>query len=141
MAVMIETRNLVKRYRAALAVDRLSFTVHPGTVTGSLGPNGSGKSTTMRMIMAQWLGIAATLPGDPAALAAGLTRMAAGAVTRLLLPAAGQVTRMRLPAWSARRPPDGGWPSRVAVAGLLAVCAGSLIPAVAAGAAAYPAAR
>jgi|SRR5579875_363194 len=48
---MIETRNLTKRYGGTLAVDRLSFTVRPGTVTGFLGPNGSGKSTTMRMIM------------------------------------------------------------------------------------------
>jgi ABC-2 type transport system ATP-binding protein len=48
---MIETRNLTKRYGATLAVDRLSFAVRPGTVTGFLGPNGSGKSTTMRMIM------------------------------------------------------------------------------------------
>ena len=48
---MIEAQNLTKRYGATLAVDRLSFTVHPGTLTGFLGPNGSGKSTTMRMIM------------------------------------------------------------------------------------------
>jgi ABC-2 type transport system ATP-binding protein len=32
-------------------VDRLSFTVRPGRVTGFLGPNGSGKSTTLRIIM------------------------------------------------------------------------------------------
>jgi ABC-2 type transport system ATP-binding protein len=32
-------------------VDRLSFTVKPGQVTGFLGPNGAGKSTTMRMIL------------------------------------------------------------------------------------------
>ena len=32
------------------AVDRLSFVVEPGVVTGFLGPNGAGKSTTMRMI-------------------------------------------------------------------------------------------
>ena len=48
---MIEARGLVKRYRSTLAVDRLSFDVRPGTVTGFLGPNGAGKSTTMRMIM------------------------------------------------------------------------------------------
>jgi ABC-2 type transport system ATP-binding protein len=33
-----------------VAVDDLSFTVHPGRVTGFHGPNGAGKSTTMRMI-------------------------------------------------------------------------------------------
>jgi len=48
---MIEVRGLVKRYRATLAVDRLSFDVRPGTVTGFLGPNGSGKSSTMRLIL------------------------------------------------------------------------------------------
>src|SRR5207253_2692826 len=32
-------------------VEDLSFTVHPGVVTGFLGPNGSGKSTTMRLIL------------------------------------------------------------------------------------------
>jgi ABC-type multidrug transport system ATPase subunit len=48
---VIESRGLVKRYRATLAVDSLSFDVRPGTVTGFLGPNGAGKSTTMRMIM------------------------------------------------------------------------------------------
>lgn len=48
---MIEVRDLSKRFGATTAVDELSFSVRPGTVTGFLGPNGSGKSTTMRMIM------------------------------------------------------------------------------------------
>jgi ABC-2 type transport system ATP-binding protein len=48
---MIEVRNLTKRYGGTVAVDDLSFTVHPGRVTGFLGPNGSGKSTTMRAIL------------------------------------------------------------------------------------------
>lgn len=48
---MIEAVNLSKRYGSKLAVDNVSFTVEPGTVTGFLGPNGAGKSTTMRMIM------------------------------------------------------------------------------------------
>ncbi len=48
---MIETRGLTKRYGPTLAVDDLSFTIHPGRVTGFLGPNGAGKSTTMRMIL------------------------------------------------------------------------------------------
>ena len=57
---MIEVRGLTKRYGSTLAVDRLSFTVGPGVVTGFLGPNGSGKSTTMRVI----LGLAAPDAGD-----------------------------------------------------------------------------
>ena len=48
---MIEAVNLTKRYGHKTAVDNISFTVKPGTVTGFLGPNGAGKSTTMRMIM------------------------------------------------------------------------------------------
>jgi ABC-2 type transport system ATP-binding protein len=48
---MIEVRELTKRYGTAVAVDELSFTVHPGRVTGFLGPNGAGKSTTMRVIL------------------------------------------------------------------------------------------
>lgn len=48
---MIEAHGLTKRYGPKTAVDGISFTVRPGTVTGFLGPNGAGKSTTMRMIM------------------------------------------------------------------------------------------
>ncbi|MDF3297822.1 ABC transporter ATP-binding protein [Streptomyces tropicalis] len=48
---MIELEGLTKRYGDKLAVDGLTFTVRPGTVTGFLGPNGAGKSTTMRMIL------------------------------------------------------------------------------------------
>ncbi|HEX6684288.1 MAG TPA: ATP-binding cassette domain-containing protein [Candidatus Limnocylindrales bacterium] len=48
---MIEVHELTKRYGDKIAVDRLSFSVKPGTVTGFLGPNGAGKSTTMRMLL------------------------------------------------------------------------------------------
>ncbi len=48
---MIVVKELTKRYGAYTAVDHVSFTVEPGTVTGFLGPNGAGKSTTMRMMV------------------------------------------------------------------------------------------
>jgi len=48
---MIAVQGLTKRYGRTTAVDRLSFEVRPGQVTGFLGPNGAGKSTTMRVIM------------------------------------------------------------------------------------------
>ncbi len=48
---MIVAEGLTKRYGDKLAVDRVSFTVTPGHVTGFLGPNGAGKSTTMRLIL------------------------------------------------------------------------------------------
>ncbi|MEU4218497.1 ATP-binding cassette domain-containing protein [Actinoplanes sp. NPDC026623] len=47
----IEVDGLRKRYGRKVAVDDLSFTVRPGSVTGFLGPNGAGKSTTMRLIL------------------------------------------------------------------------------------------
>ena len=47
---MITVERLSKRYGGHPAVDDVSFTCEPGTVTGFLGPNGAGKSTTMRMI-------------------------------------------------------------------------------------------
>ncbi|HET9612249.1 MAG TPA: ATP-binding cassette domain-containing protein [Acidimicrobiales bacterium] len=48
---MIEVTDLSKRYGDTLAVDRLTFRVRPGRVTGFLGPNGAGKSTTMRLAL------------------------------------------------------------------------------------------
>jgi ABC-2 type transport system ATP-binding protein len=48
---MIEVEALTKRFGKHTAVDALSFSVHPGRVTGFLGPNGSGKSTTMRCMV------------------------------------------------------------------------------------------
>jgi len=47
----IEVRDLHKRFGDTIALDGLSFTVGPGSVTGFVGPNGAGKSTTMRAIL------------------------------------------------------------------------------------------
>jgi ABC-2 type transport system ATP-binding protein len=47
---MISVTNLSKTYGGFTAVDDVTFTCKPGTVTGFLGPNGAGKSTTMRII-------------------------------------------------------------------------------------------
>ena len=43
--------DVVKRFGAFAAVDRLSFTVAKGEIYGFLGPNGAGKTTTLRMIL------------------------------------------------------------------------------------------
>jgi ABC-2 type transport system ATP-binding protein len=51
ITVVIEAKGLSKRYGPKIAVDDLTFEVHPGRVTGFLGPNGSGKSTTMRIML------------------------------------------------------------------------------------------
>ncbi|MFB8086638.1 ATP-binding cassette domain-containing protein [Streptomyces sp. col6] len=47
----IDVHELTKDYGGNLAVDRLTFQVRPGRVTGFLGPNGAGKSTTMRLVL------------------------------------------------------------------------------------------
>lgn len=47
----VEVEHLTKRYGSRTVVDDLTFTVHPGRVTGFLGPNGSGKSTTMKVLL------------------------------------------------------------------------------------------
>ncbi|MFJ8146132.1 ATP-binding cassette domain-containing protein [Streptomyces sp. NPDC096048] len=47
----IDVQNLTKEYGTRRAVVDLTFTVHPGRVTGFLGPNGAGKSTTMRLVL------------------------------------------------------------------------------------------
>ena len=61
----IEARQLTKRFGDVLAVDRLSFSVPYGAVTGFIGGNGSGKTTTMRML----LGL--TVPSGGRGLVAG----------------------------------------------------------------------
>jgi ABC-2 type transport system ATP-binding protein len=47
---MISVTSLTKRYGPLAAVDDVTFSCAPGTITGFLGPNGAGKTTTLRMI-------------------------------------------------------------------------------------------
>ena len=47
---MLEIDGLVRTYGPVRALDGMSFTVRPGSVTGFLGPNGAGKTTAMRAI-------------------------------------------------------------------------------------------
>ena len=48
---VIAVEHLSKHFGKVRAVDDLSFTVHPGRVTGFLGPNGAGKTTTLRILL------------------------------------------------------------------------------------------
>ncbi|MFH9397104.1 ABC transporter ATP-binding protein [Streptomyces sp. NPDC017413] len=63
----IDVHELTKEYGTTRAVDRLSFRVQPGRVTGFLGPNGAGKSTTMRLVLGldRPTGGSATIGGRP----------------------------------------------------------------------------
>jgi ABC-type multidrug transport system ATPase subunit len=73
--VVLQTRDLTKRYGSTVAVDRVNLSVRPGEVYGFLGQNGAGKTTTMRMLLGlirPTAGSAEVLgrpPGDPAGLA------------------------------------------------------------------------
>lgn len=48
---MLQAKGLTKRYGGLLALDRVSFELHPGEIVGYLGPNGSGKSTTVNLVV------------------------------------------------------------------------------------------
>jgi len=48
--VVVEVRDLVRRFGKFVAVDRVSFEVRRGEIFGLLGPNGAGKTTTFRML-------------------------------------------------------------------------------------------
>jgi lipopolysaccharide export system ATP-binding protein len=47
--ILLEAKNLVKRYSGRAVVDHVSFTVRQGETVGLLGRNGAGKTTTFRM--------------------------------------------------------------------------------------------
>lgn len=63
---VVTVRSLSKRFGELIAVDDLSFSLQPGTITGFLGPNGAGKTTTLRLL----LGLAEPTAGE--ALVLGL---------------------------------------------------------------------
>jgi ABC-2 type transport system ATP-binding protein len=48
---VVTATSLTKRYGDVLALDELTFSLDPGTVTGVLGPNGAGKTTTLRLML------------------------------------------------------------------------------------------
>jgi ABC-2 type transport system ATP-binding protein len=56
----VVVRSLSKRYGEVAAVDDVTFSLEPGTITGFLGPNGAGKTTTLRLL----LGLARPTAGE-----------------------------------------------------------------------------
>ena len=58
---VIDVHDLVRKFGAFTAVDRVSFEVHRGEIFGLLGPNGAGKTTTFRMLCGLLSATAGTL--------------------------------------------------------------------------------
>lgn len=50
--IVIEIKELTKRFGNFTAVDHISFNVYEGEIFGFLGANGAGKTTAMRMLCA-----------------------------------------------------------------------------------------
>ena len=48
--ILVEAKNLTKKFGDLVAVDNINFEIFKGESFGFLGPNGAGKTTTMRMI-------------------------------------------------------------------------------------------
>jgi ABC-type multidrug transport system ATPase subunit len=48
--VVVEAKDLTRRFGSFIAADRINFAVGRGEIFGLLGPNGAGKSTTFRML-------------------------------------------------------------------------------------------
>lgn len=49
--MILEIKNLVKRYNDQVAVDNVSLSIQKGEIFGLLGPNGAGKTTTINTII------------------------------------------------------------------------------------------
>lgn len=48
--MVLEVKNLKKRYGKTFAVNGISFELNRGTIIGLIGPNGAGKTTTIKCI-------------------------------------------------------------------------------------------
>lgn len=60
--IILEVKNLTKRFGEFTAVNNISFSLKQGEILGLLGPNGAGKTTTIQML----LGVMEPTEGDVA---------------------------------------------------------------------------
>ena len=84
--VVLDVRDLRKRYGAIEAVKGVSFQIHQGETYGLLGPNGAGKTTTISMVcglLARDAG-AVTLDGVPVDVGAVAAKRGIGYVPQEL---------------------------------------------------------
>lgn len=87
---MLETRNLTVRFGGHVAVNGVSCSFAPGTLTAIVGPNGAGKTTYFNLISGQLKASAGTVSLD----GRDLSRLPASARTRAGLGRAFQLTNL-----------------------------------------------
>lgn len=75
----VEVRDLRKVYGDVVAVDAISFSLAPGSVTALLGGNGAGKTTTISMLM----GLVIPTSGDVRVFGVDMVRNRHAALHRL----------------------------------------------------------
>jgi ABC-2 type transport system ATP-binding protein len=75
----VQVTDLTKLYKSIRAVDGISFTLTPGTITALLGGNGAGKTTTIAML----LGLVVPTSGRVAVFGADMTRVRAKVAGRM----------------------------------------------------------
>lgn len=68
--IILEVKNLVKRFGNFTAINDISFEVREGEIVGFLGPNGAGKSTTIYCV----LGLIAPDSGEVKIFGKGISR-------------------------------------------------------------------
>ncbi|GLQ97536.1 ABC transporter ATP-binding protein [Dyella mobilis] len=51
MNAVITANGLSKRYKDAVALDNVNFTIQPGRIVGLIGPNGAGKTTALKAML------------------------------------------------------------------------------------------
>src|ERR1700680_4110459 len=89
-APVLETRDLTIRFGGHVAVNRVSCSFRPGSLTAIVGPNGAGKTTYFNLISGQL----AASAGSVLVKGEDVTRLSASARTRRGLGRAFQLTNL-----------------------------------------------
>jgi len=93
MTVLLESRNLTRRFGGVVALDRLDLTVAHNEILGLIGPNGSGKTTFFNVMT----GIYGADEGQVTFDGADITRASPRAVYNVGIARTFQRSRLSLP--------------------------------------------